>query len=91
MAIKHADIGTLREMGVIQEANRVFFHPLGLALEVTSNEGEPESISGIWDCMDDPEGVLYGEIDQEKRQKFNEFAVRQHTTRKKTVGFVIEE
>lgn len=35
MRIKHIDIAKLRELGFIQEANRLFFHPHGLALEVT--------------------------------------------------------
>lgn len=31
---KRIDIAEFRELGFLQEANRVFFHPLGLALEV---------------------------------------------------------
>jgi hypothetical protein len=34
-AYKHIDIAKLRDLGFIQEANRLFFHPHGLALEVT--------------------------------------------------------
>ena len=33
--IKHIDIKEFRERGYLQEANRRFFHPLGLALETT--------------------------------------------------------
>jgi hypothetical protein len=32
--IKHLDIKEFRELGFLQEANRLFFHPHGLALEV---------------------------------------------------------
>lgn len=35
MPIKHIDITEFREEGYLQEANRLFFHPLGLALETT--------------------------------------------------------
>lgn len=35
-AINHIDIGEFRDSGYLQEANRTFFHPLGLALEWTS-------------------------------------------------------
>lgn len=33
--IKRMDIKEFREQGFLQEANRLFFHPLGLALEAT--------------------------------------------------------
>ena len=32
--IKRIDIKKFAEMGFLQEANRKFFHPLGLALEI---------------------------------------------------------
>lgn len=35
MGVKHIDITEFREVGFLQEANRLFFHPRGLALEVT--------------------------------------------------------
>lgn len=34
MSVKKMDIKEFREKGFLQEANRLFFHPLGLALEV---------------------------------------------------------
>jgi hypothetical protein len=41
MNVKHIDIGEFRQIGFLQEANRLFFHPHGLALEVTMvDEGE---------------------------------------------------
>lgn len=35
---KRIDIAEFRELGFLQEANRVFFHPLGLALEVVTED-----------------------------------------------------
>src|ERR1700757_4623348 len=32
---RHIDLAEFREQGFLQEANRQFFHPLGLALEMT--------------------------------------------------------
>ncbi len=60
-AIKHIDIKEFRERGYLQEANRQFFHPLGLALEITVDDdtGE-ETLSGVWDYRDDPEGIVFG-------------------------------
>lgn len=54
------DIGQFRELGFLQEVNRQFFHPLGLALEVIIDEKSGvERLGGIWDYRDDPEGLFY--------------------------------
>jgi hypothetical protein len=60
--IKRMDIADFREQGFLQEANRQFFHPLGLALEVVTDAetSEPVRLGGIWDYRDDPEGILFG-------------------------------
>lgn len=67
--IKKMDIKEFRELGFLHEANRQFFHPLGLALEVVVDDdtGE-ESLGGIWDYRDDPEGLFYTNdvIDEKK-------------------------
>jgi hypothetical protein len=62
------DIKEFREIGFLQEANRLFFHPLGLALEVTQDADDSERLSGIWDYRDDPEGVIFvdGVINKQK-------------------------
>lgn len=58
--VKHIDLSEFIEQGFLQEANRLFFHPLGLALEIDYNEdtGKP-FLSGVWDYRDDPEGIIY--------------------------------
>lgn len=60
MAIKD-----FREAGYLQEANRRFFHPLGLALEVVVDPDGGERLGGIWDYRDDPEGVGFGQVQPE--------------------------
>ena len=40
--IKRIDIAEFRRLGLLQEANRRFFHPLGLALEVTIGKDDAE-------------------------------------------------
>ena len=59
--IKRIDIKEFRAKGFLQEANRQFFHPLGLALEVIIDDiiGE-ESLGGVWDYRKDNEGVFFG-------------------------------
>jgi len=46
--IKKIDIKKFREDGFLQRVNKQFFHPLGLVLEVITEDGT-EKLSGIWD------------------------------------------
>lgn len=59
--VRRMDIAEFRELGYLQEINRRFLHPLGLALEVVRDDvtGE-ERLGGVWDERADPEGISYG-------------------------------
>jgi hypothetical protein len=57
--VKRMDIKEFRELGFLQEVNRHFFHPLGLALEVITEEDGSEKLGGIWDYREDPEGIYF--------------------------------
>lgn len=46
--------------GYLQEANRRFFHPLGLALRVSSDAAGTLSALDVVDYRDDAEGVFFG-------------------------------
>jgi hypothetical protein len=60
--IKRIDIKEFRQLGFLQEVNRRFLHPLGLALEVIIDEKtEEEKLGGVWDYRDDPEGMFFAE------------------------------
>ena len=48
-----------RDEGFLQEANRLFFHPRGLALSVVIESGGSARLSGIWDCREDPDGIVF--------------------------------
>ena len=58
--IKYMTAEDFRKLGFLQEANRKFFHPLGLALEVITNKNGDEELGGIWDYRKDPEGNFFG-------------------------------
>ncbi len=62
-SVKRIPIKEFREFGFLQEVNRQFLHPLGLALEVIIDEktGE-ERLGGVWDYRDDLEGMIYGDV-----------------------------
>lgn len=69
----------LRDGGYLQEANRLFFHPLGLALAVVFTDGanheadEPDGLV-VNDCRDDPEGYYFAKardvIEASRRLEF---------------------
>jgi hypothetical protein len=58
--IKRIDIAEFRALGFVQEINRRILHPCGLALEVNVAEDGTETLGGVWDYRDDPEGMIYG-------------------------------
>lgn len=59
MPIKFMDISYFRNFGYLQEVNRRFFHPLGLALEVQIDEDGNETLGRIWDSREDAEGFAF--------------------------------
>lgn len=93
-----------REKGYLQEANRRFFHPIGLAIAIILDEvtGEVNAFE-IQDHRDDPEGMYFGINDTkytsfERLERFNknkEFIDAEAEKRKKTregvIGSQIEE
>lgn len=90
--IKYIDIKEFREKGYLQEVNRTYLHPLGLALEITQKEDGTEYISGIWDYRDDPEGMAYGEgtIDVDKVANIREEWNKRVPDRLAKLGYVIQ-
>jgi len=69
MTVKRIDIKEFRDRGYLQEANRLFFHPLGLALEaIIDQESGGIRLGGVWDNREDPEGRVFTDFDQEKRE-----------------------
>lgn len=78
--------------GVIQEANRQFFHPIGWMLGVRVEN--PDGISGLFLVHDDdPEGCGFADLDDEDRAKaakVREVQQRMAAIRTKNLGYVIQ-
>ena len=97
--IKRIDIKEFREKGYLQEVNRRFLHPLGLALEVRQENDGTETLGGVWDYRENPEGMYYDifNSDSERKAKFqakkefidNEFETR-NKLRRQILGFSVE-
>ena len=92
MKIKRIDIKEFREIGFLQEVNRLFFHPLGLALEVEIDDAGNEKLGGVWDYRDDPEGMAFGDgmIDQEKVDRVLDLKDSKRDARIKLFGGYIQ-
>ena len=93
------DVKEFRELGYLQELNRQFLHPLGLALEIVIDGTGVESFGGVWDYREDPEGISYGicQSDSERIQRLADKAQYVENERKritesrnKLLGYVIE-
>lgn len=76
MAEKEMSLKEFVDLGLLQEINRRFLHPMGLALSVvyalgTKEESEtPLRFGPIWDARDDPEGICFAEgLPEFTRQK----------------------
>ena len=90
-------IKEFREKGFLQELNRHFLHPLGLALEVIIKDDGTESLGGIWDYRDEPEGIWYGvlsgnrlEAFQKKAVAVNEWKSKKAHERFGALGFIVQ-
>ena len=99
--VKWMDIKEFREKGYLQEVNRRFFHPLGLALAISiDDESGEEKLAGIWDDREDKEGIYYdlSNSDVERKERFlnnynfieSEFENRREDRIEK-IGFFIED
>lgn len=90
--IKRIDIKEFRERGYLQEVNRQFLHPLGLALEVVVDDDGSETLGGVWDYRDDPEGMIFaaGTIEPEKAARISSEVEAKSRTRREKFGWVTQ-
>ena len=69
----YIDLDELRDLGVIQEINRLLLHPRGMALTIeVDGAGKTTRILGLQDYRHDPEGMMFlpHEVSAEKAEKF---------------------
>ena len=92
MPVNYLDLGEFVDLGFLQEVNRQFFHPLGLALEVTIEDDGRTWLSGIWDYRDDPEGIRFGPnmLDQAKADLVEKLRQSKISARKNLQGSAVQ-
>lgn len=57
--MQYLDIKVFVNLGILQELNRCFLHPMGLALVVKMDDDGDYTLDGIWDARDDPDGIMF--------------------------------
>jgi hypothetical protein len=89
---KHMDIAEFRAFGYLQELNRQWLHPLGLALSVAVDADGTERLAAIWDDRDDPEGIRYvpSAVDPDKVRRVAEQRERLAGSRQARLGYVVQ-
>lgn len=91
--IKRMSIKEFRKLGFVQEINRRLLHPCGLALEVVvDTETGEETLGGIWDYRDDPEGMYFGEgmLSRAKAQAVTDLFNSKLAHRREAFGHIIQ-
>lgn len=91
MSIKKMDLTEFWEDGFLQEANRQFFHPLGLALEVAIAADGSATLGGVRDYREDIEGMILGHRpDATKAENVAAEAERHREERMRLMGAVVQ-
>ena len=86
---KLLDAGTFRDDGYLQEANRGFFHPLGLALGMSAaGQLDMPALLEVWDYREDPEGIRFVDGDlAPKAARLAEISAARRPAREKALGY----
>ena len=94
MAPKWLDLDEFQKSGLLQEVNRQFFHPLGLALAVSVNDqGKVVGIPGIQDSRADQQGMVFSSIGREhilRADNVTREQQRRAAIRQAALGYVIQ-
>ncbi|MFW6079564.1 MAG: hypothetical protein ACODAE_08085, partial [Gemmatimonadota bacterium] len=99
-ALAHAPFLDLAEpmaSAYIQEANRTFFHPLGLSIAVRVDD-DGLALAGMFDCRHDAAGIVYGDDGDGERphERFRRAALVRNLRRRRAprriaeCGFIIQ-
>jgi len=91
--IKRMSPKEFMDLGLLQEVNRLFLHPMGLALEVVVYLDNDSVVFGqVWDYRDDPDGMIFGDgvMSKEKTEITNEMFLAKRDVRLKNFGWHIQ-
>jgi len=91
--MKYVPVEELRTLGILQEINRQFLHPLGMALDVLVDPKTKEAtaLGGIQDHRSSSGGVVFGNgmLSKDKALNVREMRNKNAEERKKELGGAI--
>lgn len=90
LIMKYMEIKEFVDQGYLQELNRKFLHPLGLALQASITDDEQYSLNAIWDAREDPEGIYFENVDQSKAEFVQNVIDQRGPARKAALGYIIQ-
>ena len=94
--MKSMTVDEFLKLGYLQEVNRRFLHPLGLALSVEVETDENGSMTAvafgeIWDERDDLEGIVYRGSDlRPKAEAIDAEWARRQPPREARLGYMVQ-
>ena len=80
-------------MGLLQEVNRIFFHPRGLAMAIGVTEEGEHVIMGVRDHRDSGVGVIFNPtspVDIDKYKSAEELLINRQNARQEKFGWTVE-
>lgn len=87
------DLKEFREFGYLQEANRRFFHPLGLALGVVEEHLTGTRYLVVQDHRGNQEGMIFAQDDPPEPEKYERVAeelVKRFAVRLDALGYDVQ-
>ena len=94
--IKQMSAKDFREQGFLRELNRLFLHPLGLALEVVVEDDGTERFGEVWDYRHEPEGLAFedsmvaGDKARDQADAIEQLRLSKEAARKALFGWIIQ-
>lgn len=90
--IKRIDPKEFAEFGYLQEVNRQFLHPLGMALEIMIDNDGNYSFAGVWDLRNEPDGMAFAEntIEKDKIDRVKSEWDKKSKKRLENLSYVIQ-
>lgn len=87
---KYMSLKEFRTEGYLHELNRQFLHPLGLALEIKVDDEGNDTFGGIWDCRDDPDGIMFEALIHGKIDRIKKISEKRYNDRVERLGFWVQ-
>jgi hypothetical protein len=81
---KNELLDLLENTGILQEANRTFFHPIGLNLKLEKD------LTLSLEITEDEHGFILHTVDKFKINAFNHYRMERHKKRQARAGFIIQ-